>query len=361
MEDLQMSDYNLEVQSLFRKYNVQIIKDFENFLTNYKNQETIFIIDRKVEELYKNKINLSKSSVRVLRIDSSEDAKSMKNSITYINKLINLKVKRNDTLVAVGGGIIQDITAFVASILFRGLNWHFYPTTLLAQADSCIGSKSSINFGKYKNLIGTFCPPSKIFTDLQFLNTLTNQEIKSGIGEILHYYFTDGIDLAKQLSNDYELVLKNTSRLTYYIFNSLEIKKKIIEIDEFDTEIRHIFNYGHTFGHAIESITNYKIPHGQAITIGMDLANFISLKMGMLKLDSFLEMHAILQKNMPVFIFSENNIDDYLLALSKDKKNIGNQLGCILTRGPGKMKKEFISIDEELKMLILTYSDIYLN
>ena len=356
-----MSDYKLEVQSLFRKYNIQIIKNFENYLINYNLEKTIFIIDSKVDELYKNKIDLSLISTRILKIDASEDAKSMKNSIFFIDKLIDLNVKRNDTIVAIGGGVVQDIAAFIASILFRGINWHFYPTTLLAQADSCIGSKSSINFRKYKNLIGTFCPPSKIFTDLQFLNTLTKQEIKSGIGEILHYYFTDGIDLAKQLSNDYELLLKNTSKLTFYIFKSLEIKKKIIELDEFDTKIRHIFNYGHTFGHAIESITNYKIPHGQAITIGMDLANFISLKLGMLEQDLFSEMHTILEKNMPVFIFDENNIGDYLLALAKDKKNIGNQLGCILTRGPGKMEKKFINIDEELKILILTYSDIYLK
>ena len=356
-----MSDYKLEVQSLFRKYNIQIIKNFENYLINYNFEKTIFIIDSKVDELYKNKIDLSLISTRILKIDASEDAKSMKNSIFFIDKLIDLNVKRNDTIVAIGGGVVQDITAFIASILFRGINWHFYPTTLLAQADSCIGSKSSINFRKYKNLIGTFCPPSKIFTDLQFLNTLTKQEIKSGIGEIFHYYFTDGIDLAKQLSNDYELLLKNTSKLTFYIFKSLEIKKKIIELDEFDTKIRHIFNYGHTFGHAIESITNYKIPHGQAITIGMDLANFISNKLDMLEQDLFSEMHSILEKNMPVFKFEENNIDDYLLALSKDKKNIGNKLGCILTRGPGKMEKKFININEELKILILTYSDIYLK
>jgi 3-dehydroquinate synthase len=141
----------------------------------------------------------------------------------------------------------------------------------------------------------------------------------------------------------------------------LKIKKEIIEIDEFDTSIRHIFNYGHTFGHAIEAITDYVIPHGQAISIGMDLANYISLNRKMLTIEQFEEMHSILKKNIPPFKFTKENIEQYFLALSKDKKNKGIFLGCILTFGPGHVEKVFLNLDDSLRSLVLSYSDIYLE
>ena len=119
------------------------------------------------------------------------------------------------------------------------------------------------------------------------------------------------------------------------INESLRIKKKIIEIDEYDESIRHIFNYGHTFGHALESITKYKISHGQAVTLGIDLANFISFKLGYISESLFLKIHKILGKNKPEFYFNNNNIKSYLNALSKDKKNKGDLIGCILLKKIG--------------------------
>jgi len=175
---------------------------------------------------------------------------------------------------------------------------------------------------------------------------------------MLHYFFTDGIDLAQEISNQYNDLLIDRSKLPYFISNSLRIKKNIIEIDEFDTSIRHIFNYGHTFGHAIEALTHYAIPHGQAISIGMDLANFISLEMGILASNDFEIMHKILVKNIPPFKLTEENIESYCLALSRDKKNRGNKLGSILSKGPGKVEKIFIDIDDHLKKIMLQYFKI---
>ena len=229
----------------------------------------------------------------------------------------------------------------------------------MGQCDSCIGSKSSINFDNYKNLLGTFNPPTEIFIYNSFLNTLSDSEIKSGLGEMLHYFLTDGIDLASSLSNNYNDLIVNRTNLIPFIKSSLKIKKRIIEIDEFDLSIRHIFNYGHTFGHAIEAISNYSIPHGQAITIGMDLANYISLKLNMLSKEDFNNMHSILIKNKPSYYINLDNIDLYCSALSKDKKNKGNNLGCILSNGPGNVKKVFLKIDFKLKKLILNYFKTY--
>ncbi len=337
-------------------YSVNFISELKSQLIKViDNGDVIFVIDENLISLFRDDFDEIIKTQRFVLITSEEKSKTIDYAQEVIRKLISLNVRKNDKLIAVGGGITQDIVAFVSSILYRGVEWYFFPTTLLAQCDSCIGSKSSINFDQFKNLIGTFNPPKSIFIYNEFLATLTESEIRSGIGEMLHYFFTDGINLAQEISDQYDELLINRSKLPYFISNSLKIKKSIIEVDEFDTSIRHIFNYGHTFGHAIEAITNYAIPHGQAISIGMDLANFIALEKEILSREDFELMHSILIKNIPTFKINEENIENYCLALSRDKKNKGNKLGSILSKGPGKIEKIFIDIDEQLKNIILKY------
>ena len=352
MEAIQ--DYNFQVKSKINdSYNIFFINNIKH---DFFDDNSIFIIDRKVFNLYEHEFSSIILNFRYLLIDCNEENKTIDYSQNVINSLLSIKIRRNDRLIAFGGGITQDIVAFIASIIFRGIKWVFFPTTLLAQCDSCIGSKSSINFESYKNLIGTFKPPSDVFIYNKFLNSLTDSEIKSGIGEMFHYFLTDGTKLANELSLNYQKLFTNRDKLFYFIYNSLIIKKKIIEIDEFDDSIRHIFNYGHTFGHALEAITNYSIPHGQAITLGLDIANYISCKMNIISKEDFDVMHTMLFNNLPIYEFTSNNIDEYFLALSKDKKNEGNKLGCILPTRPGHVKKFFISLDESLKSVILDYS-----
>ena len=362
MEDLQMFN-SFSINSDIRgSYQVNFIPNLAAQLQHIAEaKNVIFIIDAKLINLYKTEMRSLTAGIRVLHICCTEENKTVNYSQDVIRGLIKLDVRKNDTLVAIGGGIAQDIVAFISSILFRGVDWKFFPTTLLAQCDSCIGSKSSINFDQFKNLIGTFNPPSEIFIYSGFLVTLSESEIRSGIGEMLHYFFTDGIELAQEVSDKFEILLKDREALPYFISNSLRIKKSVIELDEFDTELRHIFNFGHTFGHAIEAITNYAIPHGQAISIGMDLANFIALSKGLISHSEFDTMHSILIKNIPPFKFTHEIMADYLKALSKDKKNKGNQLGCILLSGIGKASKVYIEMDEKLSLLILDYTEKYIK
>lgn len=347
------------VRSKFRDYEVCFVDDFMAVLKQQMNENSFLIIDQRVMTLYKDKIKSFLLPNRFLIVEATEFNKTMDYCQSIIKTLIENNIKKNAILIAVGGGIIQDITAFIASILFRGLEWYFYPTTLLAQADSCIGSKSSINIGEYKNQIGTFYPPSRIFSDGTFLETLSVPEIKSGIGEILHFLFIAGDDRVKSLSDHYEQLLNTPKLLQDYIRTSLSIKKKVIEIDEFDKKERNLFNYGHTFGHAIEALSNYSMPHGIAVTTGMDIANFISLRLGYLNENNFDFMHQILSKNMLPFHLPDSRIDAYLKFLSKDKKNIGNNLGCILTSGPGAMQKVQILLNDRLEEMISTYFKIY--
>lgn len=354
-----MSD-SFSVRSSIRcEYHVHFITDLDTGLKEVAAREkVIFVVDQKLTELFSAEFRFLPQARHVF-IEACEENKTVEYSLEIIRQLIALNVRKDDILIAVGGGVTQDIIAFISSILFRGVEWEFFPSTLLAQCDSCIGSKSSINFDQFKNLLGTFNPPSRIHIYPGFLDTLSEIEIRSGIGEMLHYFFTEGIDLANQVSERFEELLQDRSLLRYFISESLRIKKAVIEVDEFDMSIRHIFNYGHTFGHAIEAITSYQIPHGQAISIGMDLANYISLSLGMIDDGQFNRMHAILKKNMPPFKLTTDNLDQYLSALSRDKKNKGIKLGCILTYGPGKVQKVFLDMDDSFKSLILSYSEKY--
>ena len=343
------------VKSRFSDYEVLFVSDFTIPLKQYAANDSLFIIDQKVYGLYKSRIESVLPVEKIILIDAHEINKNIDYCQIVIKKLIEKNIKRNYTIISVGGGIIQDISAFIASILYRGVKWIFFPTTLLAQADSCIGSKTSINMSEYKNLLGNFYPPSHIFINVDFLETLPSNAIKSGIGEILHFYLNAGHELTKKLIDNYDELLSSPRGLKEYIIASLMIKKKVIEVDEFDKNERNLFNYGHTFGHAIETVSGYRISHGQAVTMGMDIANYISLKLGYIDEQTFKSMHQILYKNLPVFHLKNDIREDYFKALSRDKKNIDSDLVCILTCGPGSMQKAQIPLGEKLKSMILAY------
>lgn len=345
----------LKVRSKLKDYEVRLVEDFAVPLRSHARADSFLLIDQKIAELYGSRLQGVFPPDRSFMINAVEQNKNIEYCYEVLKALVKNNIRRNNQLIALGGGITQDITSFIGSILFRGVEWLFFPTTLLAQADSCVGSKSSINFGEYKNLLGTFYPPSKIFIDVDFLNTLPVEEIRSGIGEMLHFYLIAGSDLADRLMDEYEKILTSPAKLKRYILASLEIKKRIVEIDEFDQNERNVFNYGHTFGHALETVSGYAISHGQAVTMGMDIADYLSLRLGHLDSSTFASMHSLLAKNFPAFHLKSEQIDRYLTALARDKKNLGNNLGCILTHGPGSMMKTQIPFDEKLKDMLEDY------
>ena len=226
------------------------------------------ILDEVVYKTYASKLDPILAGSNKVVIFANESAKSFDRIESYIKELMQQSIRRDHILIALGGGVIQDITAFLASILFRGIDWNFFPTTLLAQSDSCIGSKSSINVGCFKNIVGTYSHPQNIIIDSIFLNSLTNSEINSGIGEMLKVHAIAGVDQFSSIRDAFPSLKLDQDLMKRFIFNSLEYKKKIIEQDEFDADIRKVMNYGHSFGHAIEVASEYLIPHGIAVTIG---------------------------------------------------------------------------------------------
>ena len=317
-------------------------------------KDSFLIIDSNVNNLYP-QIKKSFDKKKVFIIAATEKNKSLSCCQKLINGLVERGIKKNHRLVSVGGGIVQDITGFVASVLYRGIEWVFLPTTLLAQADSCIGSKTSINLGDIKNLIGTFYPPSEIYCCAEFIETLSEKDIKSGIGEILHFYLISGSPYVNELMDSYESIFKNSGEISKHIYESLKIKQRMIMKDEFDQNERRVFNYGHTFGHAIETISNYEIPHGQAVTLGMDIANYVALKLGVLDQGAFTRMHEMLKKNMPEFKIKKEQLDLYMDALMKDKKNVDKSIVCILPHSFGDMRVKKIDDKQILRNIIEEY------
>jgi 3-dehydroquinate synthase len=234
-----------------KSYNGIYTVDFSDTVPHGK----ILLIDRNVLNLYESDFcNFEHKFI----IDATEEDKTIHTVVKIIDHLLSIKFKKNDTIVVVGGGITQDISSMTAAIFKRGVKWLFVPTTLLSMCDSCIGSKSGLNHGKSKNQIGTFFPPCRVIINTKFLNTLSSQDIDSGIGEILKLYAIGNLPW-KNISDDFEASIRNC----------LHIKKEIIERDEFENNIRAGLNYGHTFGHVFETMSDFKIPHGVAVIIGM--------------------------------------------------------------------------------------------
>tara|TARA_R110000823_G_scaffold311775_1_gene437879 strand:- start:4560 stop:5576 length:1017 start_codon:yes stop_codon:yes gene_type:complete len=321
----------MRVKSSIRNYRVFFKECFDRSLIDIYNEGDIIIVDSLVSNLYD-----LPTGHRYIEIEASEKAKSFEYLPSVLDSILLAGFNRENKIIAVGGGVIQDISSFISSILFRGVNWVFFPTTLLAQSDSCIGGKTSINYRKYKNQLGSFNPPSEVIICHSFLSTLVDIDIKSGLGEMLHFFLVSGKEDLEMYRENYK---NNIPKLTK---RCLEIKKWFIEKDEFDTSERLLLNYGHTFGHAIENITNYKYPHGISVCMGMDIANFISMRKGYLSLERYLELKE-LTSDVHGCIIKKNDIDNFISALEKDKKN--NKSGfinCVLTSGPGSMFLENI-------------------
>lgn len=312
----------MQIKSKFGNYEV-VFNNFSSELEKDLKENCFYLIDK---NLWHKDFWLIPRKKLIL-IDASEQSKTYQQIGRYISKLINKGIKRSDKLIIIGGGTIQDIGGFIASILFRGIKWNYYPTTLLSQADSCIGSKTSINIDGFKNQIGTFHPPNKIVIDTEFLKTLPKEEIESGYGEIIKYHL---------LNNDFSFY----QNIDYEIRYCLGVKRKYIEKDEFDKDKRKILNYGHTFGHALESSSNYKLSHGLAILTGISIANFIALKCGYIDLKRYNKLNSLIETRETKI---DVNMDDFIYYLKKDKKNISDKLSIIIPYGIKGFKLEEVS------------------
>lgn len=344
--DSPLSEFS--VRSSLGDYDVVFPSDLPQALSDLLAPGDIIVADRRAIDGHRDRLASVLDMFRVIEIDATEKQKSYLELAPIIDALVRGGFRRGNRLVSIGGGITQDVTAFIASMLYRGVDWVFVPTTLLAQGDSCIGSKTSINFGTFKNQLGGFYPPRMILIDPQFLTTLPRQELLSGLGEMAHYFPIDSEQAWGRYARNLPAALDDGSTIPELIRESLEIKRGYVERDEFDRNERQVFNYGHSFGHALESVTSYGVPHGIAVSYGIDLANLVSVQFGFLDPDVRSRIRNSLQSIWHESPLPDVDVVGLLDALRRDKKNRGADLGLILTKGWGRMFKHYCPLDDEL-------------
>ena len=359
----------LTIKSRAHDYTVEDFADFSSALKSVPAQRAWFLIDKRFSEFYQPTIAETVPPNRAVYVEATEEQKSFEALTPIFLELLKRELKRDGLLVVIGGGVLQDIGAFIATVLFRGLRWELIPTTLLAQADSCIGSKSSINIGPYKNQIGTFCPPNRIVVTSRVLSTLPWDEIRSGLGEVIKLQLLSSEagfrELMSDLGNGTNQSLVTSAATTQgellskWVARSLEVKKPYVESDEFDRGIRNILNYGHTFGHAYESATHYGIPHGIGVILGMLTAMHLSVRLGLVEKSHYEELKGMLRPWHEPYakVLRQGSRDEIFQAIKHDKKSTGQAVNCILTRGFGKMDKTPVPFAEQLVPAVNEFID----
>ncbi len=324
---------NLTIHSNIHDYDV-FFEDSPDFIQHLAIQpNSCYIVDENVWTIYQETLLSVLPKIETIILPINEDRKNLATVQELYDQLVERPAKRNMNIISIGGGILQDITGFAASTIYRGVNWIFVPTTLLAQADSCIGSKTSLNYHKYKNLIGTFYPPANIHIFTQFLQSQSDSDFSSGFGEVIKLHLMGGRDLFSNLVELSQSVINREPRVLHKIVQqSLNVKLSYMSGDEFDTGRRNLLNYGHDFGHALESTSSFAIPHGQAVIFGMLAANIIARKRGLLSSD--LEKTIANKLLIPNWVskptinaLGKNEMID---AMKKDKKRTGNNLALIM-------------------------------
>lgn len=338
------------IKSYVGDYKADFFSNF-SFLDELKEKENkFFVLDKRVFTIYKTELSSVIQESPYFLLDAIEENKNVDTALEIIRQMVEMDSKRNTLLVTIGGGIAQDVSAFIANILYRGISWILIPTTLLAQTDSCIGSKSSLNFKGYKNLLGYFYPPKQIYINTKFIHTLDRKDYLSGLGEIMKCAIMDGYESFLSTSQNMGAVLEYDEEvLLSEITKALLFKKRVIEKDEFDREFRNIMNFGHTFGHALESASDYAVPHGQGVSVGMLIANQISFQRGYISEKMLMELNDAIGKIITSGIIKKEYFsgDRYLEIMKKDKKYTGKLHTCILFEGNG-VKRHSDIRDEEI-------------
>jgi len=328
-------------------------------------KKIVIIADKKIPLVFLKKltVSLKKYNLKTYKIEASERTKSFKTANYLIEKLIQNNLSRADCVISFGGGIISDITAFVANLTKRGIKFINIPTTLLAQVDAAIGGKTAVNSSRGKNLIGTFYQPDFILIDTSILKSLPLREMICGYGEILKHALILDRKFFFWLSKNAEKIInkKNKKILRYAIVRSCQIKAMIVARDEKEENLRMILNFGHTFAHGFEGAKNFSknLNHGEAVLLGMMAASQLSYKKKLLSINelNLIKKH-YLEFNLPTNIkenFKKGEISKILFLMKMDKKNINNKINLVLLSKIGKTRKpnSFNVTNSEIKKVLL--------
>ncbi len=320
------------IKSNIKDYQLTIEENFDFVADLIKLENAYYVVDKGLYDLYYDRLFSQIPADKLTIIEALEVNKTIETALMLCETMTQIPAKRNAHLVSFGGGIIQDITGFVANILYRGIHWTFVPTTLLAACDSCIGGKTSLNYKQYKNLLGTFYPPEEIRVCSLFFKTLSEKDFLSGLGEVVKFNLMYGEKGLRRIERDLQSLLnRDEQALNTYLESSLAFKKPFIEEDEFDMGVRIHLNFAHTFGHSFETVSQYMIPHGTAVAMGMIAANRVSLSRGYLSEEAVVSSEKVLKQIIHVDLSKISfNVDTIIDAMRKDKKQTSTDLTAVL-------------------------------
>jgi 3-dehydroquinate synthase len=332
----------MQVPSRVRDYRVHICLD-AGFVSELEQlPHRWYVVDENVWRLYRTSVLAPLDPSRTIIQPINERLKTLESVGLLYDRLADYPAKRNLNLVSIGGGILHDIAGFAASTLYRGINYVCVPTSLLAQADSCIGGKTSLNYGRYKNIVGTFYPPTEVFLHVPFLASLEQPDFYSGLGEVVRLHIMGGPGSVRRLLDMLPAIrCRDIEALTAAVTNSLRVKIAYISEDEFDRDRRMLLNYGHDFGHGLETTSNFLIPHGQAVLLGAVLANIAARNRGLLSRSFEMELRrTLLDPNIVVWPERGHLEPDAVIdAMKRDKKRTGDKLALVVIRDGYEMQR----------------------
>lgn len=322
-------------------------------------RRTVVISDTTVSHYYQEKLLALWSELAPLWLTfaAGEEHKTRQTKAWLEDQLQEAGCNRDTCIIAVGGGVVCDLAGFIAATYNRGVPVIYVPTTLLAMVDASVGGKTAVNTPLSKNSIGVFCQPKAIYMDIDFLKTLPEDELKNGLAEILkHALIKDKAQFQRlmafrQQHPEEPWLLRDESWLLESIAASIHIKKDVVVCDEKETGLRQILNFGHTLGHALEQLSAYQLPHGQAVAIGIYLESYLSCQGGYLPQKDFLNIVQSLKEfqfNLKTPYFSDQN--KVARALSIDKKSRKDEWRVVALKAIGEVYDHY-TVPLDLKQL----------
>lgn len=313
------------------------LEEVPKYLPNKK----IFIItDKNVERYHSERF----PKAPVYAINPGEASKQLGYIENIYRWLLEDNADRHSFILGIGGGVVCDIAGFVASTYMRGIEFGFVSTSLLSQVDASVGGKNGVDLDGYKNIVGTFNQPKFVICDTALLKTLPKDELINGFAEMVKHALISDIKLFRDLEEDCtELLLLNQAVISKHVTKSIKVKANIVSVDEREGSIRKLLNFGHTWGHAVETLTG--IAHGKAVSLGIDFACRLSIAKGLLDNREYIRVVNLLQSlGLPTY----TKIDPVKVfdVLAKDKKRNSNKIDFILLQGIGKPKIETLAFEE---------------
>lgn len=304
------------------------------------NDKAVIITDPTVKNLYGISLRQSLTGngfkTTLLEIPEGEEHKSLETAGRLYQELTDAGAERGTPVLALGGGVIGDVAGFVAATYMRGVPLVQLPTTLLAQVDSSIGGKVAVNHSQLKNKIGAFYQPRLVISDITTLQTLPPSELTSGLGEVIKYAVIRDAEFLGYLEEHLDRIKAlDAGVFEHIVAVSAKIKAEVVEKDEKDTGLRNILNFGHTVGHAIETVTEFGVSHGQSVAIGMMTAALIASEMGVFENSDVVRIRKLLRRAGLMTKMPKVELGRVMSAMTHDKKVAGGKIKFVLPRAIG--------------------------